>query len=49
MKNYKLGDEDKMELYAEFIKFMLDLGYAPFFIGKELAFIARAIERMGGG
>jgi len=42
---YKLGEEDEMELYREFFKQMADFGYAPFFIGKMLAFLARAIEQ----
>jgi len=42
---YKLGDEDEMELYREFFKAMLDFGYAPFYIGKKLAYIVRAIEQ----
>jgi len=48
MRNKQImGDEDKMELYKDFIEIMLEFGYTPFFIGKELAFISRAIEQLG--
>lgn len=42
---YKIGTEDKMELYREFFKTLIDMGYTPEFIGGELAYIARAIEQ----
>ena len=47
MKNpqYKIGEEDKMELFREFFKMMIDFGYSPEFIGKELAYISRALEQ----
>ncbi len=40
----KAGKEDKIELYREFYREMLALGYAPFYIGKMLARIVRAVE-----
>ncbi len=46
---YKIGEEDKVGLYQEFFKLMLDFGYDPFFIGQELAFIARALNLADGG
>lgn len=52
MKNpqYKIGEEDKVELFREFFKTMIDFGYTPFNIGVELAYIARALEQaMEGG
>lgn len=45
MSKYKIGTEDKVELYREFFKTMLDFGYAPFYIGEKLAYIVRAIEQ----
>ncbi len=44
-KQYKIGEEDKMELFKEFFRLMIDFGYTPEFIGGELAYIARAIEQ----
>jgi len=44
-QQYKLCEEDKMELYREFFQNMIDFGYTPEFIGGELAYIARAIEQ----
>ena len=41
---YKIGGEDKVELYRDFLKTMIDFGYTPFFIGQELAFISRALD-----
>lgn len=40
----KAGVEDRVELYREFYQEMLALGYAPFYIGKMLARIVRAVE-----
>jgi len=47
-KQYRIGEEDKMELYREFFKAMIDFGYAPFFIGQRLAEIVRAVEMAEG-
>ena len=45
MKNkYTIGEEDEMELYRNFFKKMLELGYAPFYIGEKLALIVRAVS-----
>jgi hypothetical protein len=41
--NYKLGEEEKMELYKAFYKKMLDEGYTPEYIGLELAILAHAL------
>lgn len=40
----KVGVEDRVELYREFYQEMLALGYVPFYIGKMLARIVRAVE-----
>ena len=47
MKNrqYKIGEEDKVELFREFFRAMIDFGYTPEFIGGELAYIVRAVEQ----
>ena len=47
MKKYRIGEEDKMELYQRFFKKMVDFDYSPEYIGEELAYIARAIEQAG--
>ena len=44
MKVEKVGIEDRVELYREFYQQMVKFGYAPFYIGKMLAYIARAVE-----
>lgn len=40
---YKIGEEDKMELYRAFFQKMLDEGYSPEYIGEELAVVVHAI------
>ncbi len=40
---YKLGEEDKMELYRAFFQKMLDQGYSAEVIGAELAIVTHAI------
>ena len=47
MKNpqCKIGEEEKMELCEEFFKQMIDFGYTPAYIGRELAYVARAMEQ----
>ena len=40
---YKLGEEDKMELYRAFFQKMIDEGYSPEYIGLELAVVAHAL------
>ncbi len=42
-KEYKIGEEDKMELYRAFFQKMIEEGYSPEYIGEELAIIAHAL------
>jgi len=42
---FEIGKEDKMELYREFFKQMIDFGYTPAYIGEVLAYVARALEQ----
>ncbi len=42
LKEDEIGEEDRVEMYREFYDQMIIFGYAPFYIGKELAFIIRA-------
>jgi len=41
---YKIGEEDKMELYRAFFQKMIEEGYSPEFIGEELAVVAHALQ-----
>lgn len=41
---YKLGEDDKMELFQHFFEKMIDFDYTPYYIGSELAYISRAME-----
>ena len=43
-QQYKIGEEDKVELYQHFFEKMIDFDYTPWWIGVELAFISRALE-----
>ena len=46
-KQYKMGEEDKVELLREFFRTMTDFGYTPEFIGGELAYLVRALKQAG--
>lgn len=46
---YKIGDEDKVELFREFFRMMIYFDYSPEFIGDELAYIARALDQAALG